>query len=235
MPTNVTKTLGRVILLATLVWLLYAIDFAGLGLSEAALSAPWAMALMALVDAVVLSFAVLQAHKRRGQLVMALFLLYFGVKTGLVAAEAVYLSDLLPVAVALALLVNGGIVTAIAAFAAVALVEPRQSGRRADPRSCSAVVSLAVAAPAARPALGHSVCSDGPARIPTHLRRSGSGSGCRLPGGLRARIAAAGASLPDGTRHGLGITGAAAAAPATGALRATRSGDSPTLCRTHEQ
>lgn len=91
---------------------LYAIDFTAggqlsLSLAPAARQTPLLLLLMAAIDTAVLTLARRRAAGPRWPLVAALFALFFGVKTGLVAMETVYLPEALPFAVARSLAVNG--------------------------------------------------------------------------------------------------------------------------------
>lgn len=99
---------------------LYAIDFTAggqlsLSLAPAARQTPFLLLLVAAIDMTVLTLARRRAAGRRWPLALALFILFFGVKTGLVAMETVYLPDALPTDLALALLINGGVTALVMA------------------------------------------------------------------------------------------------------------------------
>lgn len=133
LPTLILKVLA----LAALLLVLYAVDFINLTWSETLASAPLILLLVALMDTAVLSAAILRLRYHGWRLVATVFLLFYGVKTFLVGLEAVYLSDVLPPALARALFLNGFIVVAI--FAPVAVwTLGRWTAATAVPSSCAA-------------------------------------------------------------------------------------------------
>lgn len=108
--------------LAALLFVLYAIDFIGLSLSDMVRTAPLLALLAAVLDTAAIAFVAWRLRLRGVWLGLAIFLLVFGLKTFLVGIEAVYLSDVLPPELARALFVNGLIVAAVFAPAAVWLL-----------------------------------------------------------------------------------------------------------------
>lgn len=119
--------------LAGLLFVLYAIDFVGLSLSDMVRTAPLLVLLAAVLDTAAIAFVVSRMRLQGRRMGVAIFLLVFGLKTFLVGIEAVYLSDVLPPAVARALFVNGLIVAAVFAPAAVWLLPAGTGdGRQAE-------------------------------------------------------------------------------------------------------
>ncbi len=106
-----------------LLWLitfgLYAVDLWGLGLSPLVRTAPWLLLAVALIDVGVITVALRQAAGGGWSLAGRLALLFFGVKTAVVAVETIYLPDVLPLAWVPGLLVNGGITALLVGLAAV--------------------------------------------------------------------------------------------------------------------
>jgi hypothetical protein len=127
----------RIIVLTLVVFGLHAIDFWGLSLSEEIRTAPAMLLLVSLLQAAVLSYAILRARWSGWRLVGAVFLVFYGVTTLMVAIEGVYLPDALPPDLVLRLLINGAIIAAI--FSPVAVLiqgrmkpgqEPRETNQR---------------------------------------------------------------------------------------------------------
>jgi hypothetical protein len=123
-----TVLLGlKVIILAVILFGLYSIDFLGLvpsaslrtGTVEEPQVAPASLLLVPLLHAVALSWPILRSRWTGWRLVGAVFLLFYGVTTLLVAIEAVYLPDTLPLDLVVRLVVNGGITAAIFSVLAV--------------------------------------------------------------------------------------------------------------------
>jgi hypothetical protein len=110
---------------------LYAIDFFGLGLNRALLGAPLALLGMAALDAALLGLLLSRLGGTGLRPMMAVFLLFFGVKTALVAVEAAYLPDVLPAAMLPSLVLNG-LITAVAATTAAMWVYDRWGAGRPD-------------------------------------------------------------------------------------------------------
>lgn len=109
----------KIALLALFLAALYAVDFASWQLSGTVRTAPFMLLLMALLDTAVLAIPILRARWARWKLVGTIALLFFGVKTFVVALEAVYLTDVLPPDVVQTLLVNGAITAVLFSLAAV--------------------------------------------------------------------------------------------------------------------
>lgn len=101
------------VLLTTLVfYLLDGLDLFALRFDPGHLQ-HWAVYLaLALVDVLALREVIRRAQWQGWKRFAALFVLFYAVRYALIAAEAYYLSDLLPPAVARALLVNGALVSA---------------------------------------------------------------------------------------------------------------------------
>jgi len=118
--------------LTALLFVLYAVDFLNLTWSETVLSAPFILLLVAALDTAVVAAAMRRLHTGGWRLVGAIFLLFYGVKTFLVGLEAVYLTDVLPPPLARSLFVNGLIVAAVFAPAAVWLLGRRQASAELD-------------------------------------------------------------------------------------------------------
>lgn len=109
LPTLTLKVLA----LGALVFGLYTVDFINLTWSETLLSAPLILLLVAIMDAAILSAAILRLRYYGWHLAIAVFLVFYGVKTFLVGIEAVYLGDVLPPDAARSLFLNGFITAAI--------------------------------------------------------------------------------------------------------------------------
>jgi hypothetical protein len=107
--------------LALMLFGLYSVDFLGFTSSEAIRSAPVMLLLVSLLQAAVLGCPIVRAHSSGWRLVGAVFLVFFGVTTLLVAIEGVYLHDALPLDLVLHLLVNGAITAAVFSPIAVLL------------------------------------------------------------------------------------------------------------------
>jgi hypothetical protein len=131
-----TVLLGlKVIILAFLLFGLCSIDFLGLvpsaslrtGLVEEAQVAPASLLRVSLLHAAVLSWPILRSHWTGWRLIGAVFLLFYGVTTLMVAIEAVYLPDALSLDLVVRLVVNGGITAAIFSVLAV-LIHGQISG-----------------------------------------------------------------------------------------------------------
>jgi hypothetical protein len=108
-----SSPLARIAFLAATLFVLYAVDVVGAGLDDALLAAPWSFAAMALVDSLVVGWAVGRSRLRGWRAVAAVGLAFYAVKTVLVAVEAVYLSDVLPAHLVASLFANGALVAAI--------------------------------------------------------------------------------------------------------------------------
>lgn len=121
----------RILVLALLLFGLYSIDFLGLSLSEGVRTAPAMLLLVSLLQAAVLSYPIVRAWWSGWRLVSAIFLLFYGVTTLMVAIEAVYLPDVLPLDLVLHLLVNGAITAAI--FSPLAVLVHSRMGSTGEP------------------------------------------------------------------------------------------------------
>ena len=135
MKAKATVLLGlKVIILAFILFGLYSIDFLGLspsaslrtGLVEETRTAPTSLLLVSLLHAAVLSWPTLRSRWTGWRLVGAIFLVFYGVTTLMVATEAVYLPDALPLDLVVRLVVNGAITAAVFSVLAV-LIHGRMS------------------------------------------------------------------------------------------------------------
>jgi len=117
----------KVLTLAFILLGLYSIDFLGLALTEEARTAPATLLLVSLLHAVVLSWPILRSRWTGWRLVAAIFLVFYGVTTLMVAIEAVYLPEALPSHLVVKLVVNGAITAAIFSILAV-LIHGRMKG-----------------------------------------------------------------------------------------------------------
>ncbi|MDF1514942.1 MAG: hypothetical protein P1S60_14120 [Anaerolineae bacterium] len=84
------------------------------------MAAPVLLVLTAFLQTIVLSYAVLRTGRHGWRLFVALFMAFYGISTLMVAVEAVYLPDTLPLDIVLPLLVNGGMTAAL--FSGVAVL-----------------------------------------------------------------------------------------------------------------
>ena len=127
MKAKATVLLGlKVIILAFILFGLYSIDFLGLGLVEETQTAPTSLLLVSLLHAAVLSWPILRSRWTGWRLVAAIFLVFYGVTTLMVAIEAVYLPEALPLDLVVRLVVNGAITAAVFSVLAV-LIHGRMS------------------------------------------------------------------------------------------------------------
>ncbi len=128
MKAKATVLLGlKVIILAFILFGLYSIDFMGLGpsaslrtsLLEEAWAAPATLLLVSFLHAAVLSWPILRSRWTGWRLVGAIFLVFYGVTTLMIAIEAVYLPEALPPDLVVKLVVNGAITAAVFSVLAV--------------------------------------------------------------------------------------------------------------------
>lgn len=103
------KIAGLTLLLTALL----SIDYPGLTISQTFLKGPLQFILVAFLDTLVLSYFVTASRWIGWRELIATFLVFYGVGYGLTAMESIYLGRLLPPNVALALLENGAIRSAI--------------------------------------------------------------------------------------------------------------------------
>lgn len=111
----------RIIVLTLILFGLYSVDFYGLSLSEKVRMAPATLLLVSLLQATVLSYPILRSRWTGWRLVGAIFSVFYGVTTLMIAVEGVYLPDALPLDLVVRLLVNGAITAAVFAPVAVLL------------------------------------------------------------------------------------------------------------------
>jgi hypothetical protein len=103
----------RILVLALILFGLYSVDFLGLSLSEGVRTAPAMLLLVSLLQAAVLSYAIVRGRWSGWRLAGAIFVVFYGVTTLMVAIEAVYLPAVLPLDLVQHLLVNGAVTAAI--------------------------------------------------------------------------------------------------------------------------
>jgi hypothetical protein len=111
----------RSIVLALILFALYAVDFSERSLSEQARTAPAMLLLVCLLQAAVLSYPIVRARWSGKRLAAAILLVFYGVTTLMVAVEGVYLPDALPPDLVWHLLINGAIVATVFSPLAVLL------------------------------------------------------------------------------------------------------------------
>lgn len=109
----------KLLVLTSLLFALYAVDFLHFSVTPEALAAPVPLALTTLLHTLVLSYAMSRTTQRGWRLGVALFLAFYGITTLMVAIEAVYLPDALPPDIVKSLLVNGGIAAGLFSCALV--------------------------------------------------------------------------------------------------------------------
>lgn len=124
------RRIGVFLLLWLVTFGLYAVDLWGLGLSPLLRTAPWLLLAVALIDVGVITVALRLAAGGGWSMVGRLALLFFGVKTAVVAVETIYLPDVLPLAWVPGLLVNGGVTALLVGWAAVWLNGRGAAGER---------------------------------------------------------------------------------------------------------
>lgn len=113
------KRLAQLFLLILIAAGLFALDPWALSLSPLARSAPWLLLLTATIDVLILTFALSRARGSGIALAGRLALLFFGVKTAVVAVESIYLPEVLPPAWIPGLLFNGALTALLLSLAAV--------------------------------------------------------------------------------------------------------------------
>jgi hypothetical protein len=111
----------RIMVLALILFGLYSVDVLGLSVSEEVQTAPVMLLLVSLLQAAVLSYPIVRSRWSGWRLVGAVFLVFYGVTTLMVAIEGVYLPDALPPDVVVHLLVDGAITAAVFSPVAVLL------------------------------------------------------------------------------------------------------------------
>jgi hypothetical protein len=126
--------LGQRILVLTLILFgLYSLDYWGGELAEGAMAAPGTLLLVAFLHTAVLSFPITRSRWSGWKLVAAIFSVFYGVTTVMVAVEAAYLPEVLPPDVVLRLIVNGAIAAAIFSPLAV-LIHGRMKENKGSPQ-----------------------------------------------------------------------------------------------------
>jgi hypothetical protein len=134
MKTRAAILLGQRILVLTLILFgLYSLDFLGLTLVEEAKTVPGTLLLVAFLHTAVLSYPIIRSRWSGWRLVAAIFSVFYGVTTLMVAVEAVYLPEVLPPDVVLRLVVNGTITAAIFSPLAV-LIHGRMKEDKGSPQ-----------------------------------------------------------------------------------------------------
>ena len=135
MKAKTTVLLGlKVIILAFILFGLYSIDFLGLSWVEETQAAPASLLLVSLLHAAVLSWPILRSRWTGWRPVAAIFLVFYGVTTLMVAIEAVYLPEALPLDLVVRLVVNGAITAAVLSVLAVLILgRMRESAEAQEP------------------------------------------------------------------------------------------------------
>jgi hypothetical protein len=108
-----TLLVWRILVLTLILFGLYSLDVFGLTLVEEAKTVPGTLLLVAFLDTAVLSYPIIRSRWSGWKLVGAIFSVFYGVATLMVAIEGVYLPEQLPPDLVLKLLVNGAITAAI--------------------------------------------------------------------------------------------------------------------------
>jgi hypothetical protein len=101
------KKESRLLLLLAILFGLYALDPWSGAISPLLRQSPWRLFLIATIDALVLHLALRQIRADRQTVAFRTGLLYFGLKTAVVAVEAIYLPEALPPSLVLPLSFNG--------------------------------------------------------------------------------------------------------------------------------
>lgn len=115
------KIVIKTILLAVLLLCFRCINFVGLTLNQTVISNPFGFLLISLTDVIVLTSLVLNARMSGWRLMVAIFLVYYGLSSFLVGVEAYYLSDLLTPEITRNIFINGATVAGVSAYLAVVL------------------------------------------------------------------------------------------------------------------
>jgi hypothetical protein len=108
-----TLLVWRILVLTLILFGFYSLDVFGLTLVEEAKTAPGMLLLIAFLHTAVLSYPIIRSRWNGWKLAAAMFSVFYGVTTLMVAIEAVYLPEVLPPDVVLRLLVNGAITAAV--------------------------------------------------------------------------------------------------------------------------
>jgi hypothetical protein len=103
----------RILVLTLILFGLYSLDFLGLTLVEEAKTVPGTLLLATFLHTAVLSYPIIRSRWSGWKLVGAIFSVFYGVTTLMVAIEGVYLPEQLPPDLVLKLVVNGAINAAI--------------------------------------------------------------------------------------------------------------------------
>jgi hypothetical protein len=119
----------RVLVLTLILFGFYSLDFFGLTLVEEAKTVPGTLLLVAFLHTAVLSYPIIRSRWSGWKLVAAIFCVFYGVTTLMVAIEGVYLPEQLPPDLILKLVVNGAITAAIFSPLAV-LIHGRMQGEQ---------------------------------------------------------------------------------------------------------
>lgn len=113
------RWLLRLVFLTLVLFVLYAVDFWGLGLAPAVRTVPLVVVLVALLDTAVTTLVIMRSRRHGWALAAVLFLAFYALKTVLVAIEAAYLTDVFTPGMLAGLLLNGALAAAIFAPLAV--------------------------------------------------------------------------------------------------------------------
>lgn len=146
---------------------LYVVDFWGLGLNRALTGALWALLGLTVIDTAVMILLLSRLQGTGWRLALAVFLLFFGLKTALVAVEAVYLPDVLPPEIVAPLLVDGLITAVLFSLAAV-----RLDGRWPAGEPIAVWLGAGLAFSRSRHVAVHQAAPDHPAKLTSRLLTS---------------------------------------------------------------
>jgi len=115
---------AKILLLSLALFVLLSIDFMSFKLSVTTFDVAAATYLVSLLDTVVVALALTRMQSSRGGLFYAIFAVFYGVTSLLVALESVYLGPLFPVAAAVRVIIDGAIRGVLFSAACVLLLAP---------------------------------------------------------------------------------------------------------------
>ncbi|NIR95757.1 MAG: hypothetical protein GWO08_19605, partial [Gammaproteobacteria bacterium] len=107
------NTIMRITVITLILFGLLSIDFVGLSLSETVAVVPGMLLLVALVDTIIIAYAINRSRWHRWRLIAAVFVIFYSLTTLLVGVETLYLGDILPPEQVYRLFLNGAIAAAI--------------------------------------------------------------------------------------------------------------------------
>ncbi|MGC9517540.1 MAG: hypothetical protein ACP5C3_07585 [Methanomicrobiales archaeon] len=113
---------NKILILTLLLFALYSIDFLGFSFNSVATIHPGSYLFMALLDTLILSYAILNADKTGWVLILSIFSIFYGLKTFLVGIETAYLTNILSWTLTQILLINGALSAGIFSIMSVILL-----------------------------------------------------------------------------------------------------------------